>query len=1010
MNARSLWNLRAALALILGASLIPSAVAQAEKPATAAANEEPQEEAVKIEKFEVTGSRIKRTDAEGPSPVKIITRVDIQNSGRSNLTDLLRDLPESAFTGINEGGTISAVRGSTALNLRNLGANNTLVIVDGRRTVVTANASGGTTFVDLNRFPISMIERIEVLKDGASAVYGADATAGVVNIILRRDFTGSEVAFSYGNSTRTDAGEKTYSVFTGASSRKATVTLGVAYFERGGVKAIDLPFSDNADLSQRYLALGSKYADRVAGGFYDLRSGTGPQARIGLTGAATGQVQGVNGVNIPGLAPGTVINRLPGTGGVVPSGSGALLGTLSSATPSFSNPATTGSGGTFNAGLAATYVSQILTPQSNPSNLYNFQEFVWLVPEVQRTSLFSTFRYDLTNNIQFYGKASYQQNKSHIELAPSPISTAGDNNIIVPKSNYWNPFGVDVSFNFRPVDIGPRKSDATNDSYNLLFGLRGTLLDKWDWDAAYTYGWDQVVDVTTNAISESRLRAALARTDSGAFNVFGGAAFKNNPATLDSIRVQSQRAGNAALDLWDARISGPLVEEGGFWYAGEIGAAIYTEIRKEKFNVANDAISTTLDDIIGQVRLSNATQSRRTVKSAAAELRVPLVRTSQFPGVYKFDLSAAARFEDFSDGYDSGYKPYFGVRYQPIRDLLLRASTSRTFRAPTLPQLYGGETQSLPNGLPDLRRPQALTGDPFDGSATQRLVRAGGNPALTPETAKNYQYGFLYDVPGKLPLIGDALKGLQLGASYYQIEQSNIITTTGTTYVRNNEVGGGTADLVIRDPGTETYTNNTASPINVLSGPNGEVTAVQPGQTVTVPGRIRAILDRVVNLAYQKVSGYDFEVIYKHNTASFGTFNFRSTATYTKFYGFTRTPNVEPANLAGRSGYPRYRLQSFLDWNKKNYSAGVRHNYIHRYGDFARDGYEVGRYYTVGAYVGYDIPSGISSWLDKANLVIGVDNAFDKRPPLYYDAVGYDQGYVARPAGRFFYVNVRKQF
>lgn len=1005
MNAGSAWTMRSVLALILGAGLIPASVAQSTSTDT-----EKKEESLKLEKYEVTGSRIKRTDSEGPSPVKIINRIDIENSGRSNLTDMLRDLPEATFTGINEGGTTAAVRGSTALNLRNLGANNTLVIVDGRRAVVTANASGGTTFVDLNRFPVSMVERVEVLKDGASAVYGADATAGVVNIILRKDFTGSEVSFSYGNSTHTDAGEKTFSVFTGASSRKATVTFGVSYFERGAVKAIDLPFSNNADLSQRYLALGDKYAAGVAGGSYDLRSGTGPQARIGLTGAASGQVQGVNGVNIPGLPAGTAITRLPGTGGVVPSGSGALLGTLSSATPSFTNPAVTGSGGVFNAGLAATYVSQVLAPQSNPSNLYNFQEFVWLTPEVQRSSLFSTFRYDLTENIQFYGKASYQQNKSHIELAPSPISTAGDNNIIVPKTNYWNPFGVDVSFNFRPVDIGARKADITNDSYNFLFGLKGTLFDKWDWDMGYTYGWDQVADVTTNAISESRLRAALARTDSSAFNIFGGPNFKNNAATLNSIRVQSQKAGTAALDLWDAKISGPLVEEGSFWYGGEIGMAVSTEVRMEKFNVANDAISTTLDDIIGQVRLADATQSHRTVKSAAAEVRVPFVRTNQLPGLYKLDFSAAARFEDFSDGYDSGYKPYFGVRYQPIRDLLIRASTSRTFRAPTLPQLFGGESQSLPNGLPDLRRPQALTGDPFDGSATQRLVRAGGNPALTPETAKNYQYGFIYDVPAKLPLIGDALKGLQLGASYFQIEQSNIITTTGTTYIRNNEVGGGTADLVIRDPGTETYTNNTASAINVLSGPNGATTAVQPGQSVTVPGRIQAILDRVVNLAYQKVSGYDFEVIYNKKTASYGTFNFRSTATYTKFYGFTRTPAVAPANLAGRDGYPRYRLQSFIDWAKKNYSAGVSHNYVHRYGDFERDGYEVGRYYTVGAYVGYDIPAGINSWLDHSHLVVGVDNAFDKEPPLYYNGVGYDQGYVGRPAGRFFYVNLRKLF
>src|SRR5438105_14276780 len=150
-------------------------------------------------------------------------------------------MPEAGFTRINEGGTTAAVRGSTALNLRELGANNTLVIVNGRRTVPTANASGGTVFVDLNRFPIAMVERVEVLKDGASAIYGADASAGVVNIILRKDFNGVEISGSYGNSIHTDVAEKNYSLFAGAASGKASATVGLSYFERGGLKAVDVP-------------------------------------------------------------------------------------------------------------------------------------------------------------------------------------------------------------------------------------------------------------------------------------------------------------------------------------------------------------------------------------------------------------------------------------------------------------------------------------------------------------------------------------------------------------------------------------------------------------------------------------------------------------------------------------------------------------------------------------------------------------------------------------------------
>lgn len=988
LSAAAIAALRLTGVSVLGAGLL---VAQTNvKPATEATTTDTNTP-VKLEKFEVTGSNIKRVDLEGPSPIKVISRQEIDATGRTNLTDLLRELPEAGAIGINEGGTTAAVRGSTALDLRGLGANNTLVIVNGRRVAPTGNNSGGTVFVDLNRFPISMVERIEVLKDGASAIYGADATSGVVNIILRKDYTGAEVGFSYGNSFNTDVAEKSYSFFGGASSGKASATVGISVFERGALKASDTSFAKTADLTTRYAALGGNYVADAAAGFFDLRSGTGPQARVSLSGFAAGQVNGVNGVNIPGLAAGTAITRLPGTGGTV-------AGTLASATPSFTSAPITGTGGTFNAAAAATYEAQRLSPGGNPSNLYNFQEFVWLTPETLRTGINTTFRYDLTKNTNLYVETAYQQNKSHIELAPSPISTAGDNNILLPKTNYWNPFGVDLNFNFRPVDIGPRKADITNDSYRIVTGVKGTILDRWNWDTYYSYDNDKVVDQTSNAISESRLRASLAKSTPDALNIFGGANYRNPKSTLDSIRVTTQKGGYSTLDLWHGQISGDLFE----LPTGTLGGAFLLETRKEKFGEANDAISTTLDDIIGQVKLADSTDARRTVDSVAMELTAPLVKPGTIKFLHSLSLTAAGRFEKFSEGYDSGVKPYYGIRYQPFKSLVLRATYNEAFRAPTLPQLFGGVRESLPSGLSDLRRPQALTGDPFDGASTQRLVRAGGNPNLTPELAKGMQYGFVYEVPFK------ALQGLSFGSSFFRIEQENVITTTGTAFIRQNEVGGGTAGLITRAPGTETYTNNTAAAINVLSGPNGATTPVAPGQTVTVPGRIISILDGVLNLAFQKIEGYDFEVNYRKRTTDYGQFSLRSSATYSKFYGFTRTTN--PANLAGRDGYPRVRIQSSLLWTRKEHSAGLTHNFVGPYGDYVRDGYEVDSYYTFNAFYGWDIPTGLIPFAENTRLTVGVDNALDKEPNLSYDSVGYDQSFVARPAGRFFYVSIRKTF
>jgi iron complex outermembrane receptor protein len=953
----------------------------------AKSNQEP--EPAKLAPVEVTGSRIKRTDAEGPSPVRIITRDDIETTGRATLTDALREAPEAGFSTVNENGTTAAVRGSTALNLRELGANNTLIIVNGRRVVLTGRDSGGTTFVDLNRFPLAMVERVEVLKDGASAIYGADATAGVVNIILRKDYNGAELSFFYGNSAKTDVAEKSVSFFGGTTAGKASVTVGLSDYNRNALKATDTDFAANADLSARYAAKGPQYAALAAGGYYDLRSGTGPQVRI--NGVVGTPINGFNGVSIPGAPFGLVITRLPGTGGLP---SGALF----TATPSFTNPPQTGTGGQFNAALAATFVPQVLTPQSDPSNLYNFQNFVWLTPEVNRRGISTTLRYDVSKNTTAYAEASWQHNQSHIELAPSPITTVDDNQIYIPRTNYWNPFGVDVQFAYRPVDVGPRKSDVTNDTSRILVGTKGTLRERWDWDVGYTYGRDDSSDRSSNMISESRLRAALALTTPDALNVFGGAGFKNDPATLEKIRVTTEQSGYAVLSLGDAKISGDLFE----LPTGTVGAALYTEWRREKFGEHNDPLSSTLDDIVAQVRLSDPVDVRRTVKSGAAELRIPLVKPAKLPLLYQADLNLAARYETFSDGYNSGAKPYLGLRYQPIRDLVLRGSYTEAFRAPSLPQLYGGIHESLFNNLADLRRPQALTGDPFDGSATQRLVNSTGNPALTPENARTFQYGFVYDVPLK------RLKGLSLGATFFHIDQKNVITSLGTSYIRLNEVGGGTADLVVRDPTPEFYINRTGFSIPFLVGPNGAEGLILPGQSIIVPGRIRYFNDRVLNLAEQKVEGYDFEINYTKHSAEYGRFSFRAAATYLSFYGYTQTAALH--NQAGEDALPRVRAAGSLVWERKEWRAGVTHSYTGPYGDFIRNVFEVDAYQTTGFFVGYDLPPGRIPWTENTRLTLGVDNAFDRKPPLYDDGVGYDQRFIDRPEGRFWFAGLRKSY
>lgn len=967
----------------------------------AAAPSEPQyktgDDVLQLDPFEVTGSLIRRAEVEGPAPVKTISREEIEQIGLAAFSEFMASLPEAGYTSLNEAYTISpdagasALRGASTLSLRLAGSANTLVLVDGRRAVLTGASAGGSAFVDQNRFPAAMVERVEILQD-CGAIYGSGAAAGVVNIILRKNYNGAEVTARYGNSFRTDVGEKSLSVFVGASNQKSSLTVGLTYFDRGAIRASDTTFSNNADLTDRFAAKGPDYAARIAAGeSFDLRNTIGPQARIL---PVSGQRNGVNGVNIPvSVYPAnTLFSFLPGTG------NGTTI-RYTQATPSFTAPATNGSGGQYSAVAAGTFVFPIYTAHSNPSNLYNTRELTWLTPSTQRTGINASFRHTLSPQLNVYARVAVQRNRMHIEYEPVPISYTSDNNIFVPKTNYWNPFGIDVWFVCRPVDFGPRKADAVNETLATLVGAQGTIASRWSWDAGYSYGFDQNIDTTSNQISESRLRARLAKSTPDAFNVFGGADFKNDPATLDSFRVSTKRRGTSMLHLWDARISGDAVT----LPTGTVRAGFLAEVRRDKYSEINDALSSTLNDIIGQNATSAPMFARRTVQAVVGEVQVPLAKRGEHALLYNSDLAMAARFENFSDGFNSGIKPYFGWRIQPVPRLTLRASLARTFRAPMLPMLYGGLRESTPTALPDLRRPQALTGDVFDGTSQPRTVRQEGNPHLRPTDSRAHQFGLVYDVPGEL------FKGLTVGATYYALDEENFPTRPGTLFIRNNEVGGGTAEFVVRDPGSETYTNTTAGPINILSGPNGAMTTVARLQTVTVPGRIRYISDTYVEAYHTHIRGWDYSVKYTRNVGRYGRIDLRSTAAYCQYFGqgLVSQPLLNAAGV--NSFVPRTRLQSSLTWMRTPWSAVIAHSYIRRSGEFV-DLSAVDSYSLVNASVSRSFTGDGKKWLSGTRITLGVDNAFDREPPLYYSSSGYIAGFARRPAGRFFYAEVKKSY
>jgi outer membrane receptor protein involved in Fe transport len=813
-----------------------------------------------------------------------------------------------------------------------------------------------------------------------------------VNIIMRKDFVGAEVTAFYGNSSSTDTAEQDYAFFGGAASGKARATVGLTYSARNALAARDRSFSKDADLTDAYKAKDpAKYNYGLALGLNpDLRSSTGPYATVGVPTSAQLAANGLTTAAIRNPLTGTTATVLPGTGGV-PQGMLGSSSVFASVPFGSANPGRP---------TAAQFVPRSFV-QGPLSNLYNFQEFVWLVPKTTRQGVNATFDYDLTKTLVFHSELAYQRNESETHLAPPPISTANDNSILVPASNYYNPFGIPLAFTYRPIEVGPRIANILSKSSGWLGSLKGTA-GRFDYEFGCNYNTNDSRDTTTNALSESRVRAALARNTPDALNIFGGPNFKNDPATINSIKIQTYSAGDASTTIFDGRVStGNLCSI----YSGDVGAAIYGEHRTEHFNSANDPISTALDDVIAQVKLSEPTSAKRDIQSVALETRLPLLRENKHRFAHAFELSAAARFERFSDGYDSGVKPFVGLRFRPFKALLLRASYGENFRAPSLPQLYAGVRESLLNGLPDLRRPQALTGDPFDGSSYQRLVRSGGNPHLTPETARTKQAGFVFDVPGRM------FNGLSFDFTYGVIAQRDIITTAGADYILSNEVGGGTENLVVRDPAPEVYTNRTASSLYLLAGPNRALALVVPGQTVTVPGRIQYIKDSYLNLAYQIVRYSDYGIRYSLRSANYGRFAANTIWTYYEDFGFQRLTVNPLLHFVGTPSIPRYLGRTTLGWQRKQWFANANWVYIHRYGDMNRNGQETGRYHTFGANLSYDFPTG--TLLESTRLTLGVDNLFDRQPSLFINSnspVGYDQALVGRPQGRFGYVALKRTF
>lgn len=636
-----------------------------------------------VERIEVTGSRIKRADLETASPISVIDASSIIASGATSIDDVLRNMT-SAGGAMTNAAINNGSQGNARINLRGLGSNRTLVLVNGRRMI--ASGTGAASTVDLNTIPVSMIQRVEVLKDGASAIYGTDAIAGVVNVILKRDFEGFEVNVQTGLSGEGDADETSIDFTLGNTFDKGNIVINGQYTKRGDASQADRDFSkcpiaETTDASDIYCA-GSGYSQ--GGHIWGDKN-------HGIVGS--GQ-DGAYAIGDSGYYGHYVAD--PKTGKPV-----------WEAFADKSVPDLSGLGGQYH--------------DFTDADRYNYAETSYLSTPMERLNLSFSGTYELSDSIMFFSEAMYSKRWSNQQMAPQPIWNSSpwayDSSWMTQELVGLVQEGEKLDYGRRVVESGNRYFSQTVDTVRVVVGLEGELSNGWSWDASYNKGKNDSVDTLANLHNLGSINDAVMAKE---FDPFSQSSWEGE--SIAPYIYTEVNSGGSELDIFSATLSGEVME----LPAGMLGFAAGYEYREESAHFTPDSL--TSQGLANDPRVEG-TAGSFDVNELYAELAIPLL--SDLPFAEQVDLSAAMRYFDYSTfGDDSTWK--LGLTWRMTEDLMIRGGRSTAFRAPTVSELYGGKSPSFEQ----IKHPAT--------TQTQAEVTVGGNPMLTPEEADITTVGLVY--------------------------------------------------------------------------------------------------------------------------------------------------------------------------------------------------------------------------------------------------------------------------
>ena len=1013
------------LALLGSASLcvLGSGIAQAQQ---APAQATPTDEAVPEDEdstIVVIGTQIQGAQINAVLPVTVLDEQIIENTGAASGDELFRSIPQAGTVAFNEqnNSTVNSARGDVgSINLRDLGTGNTLLLINGRR--MTLHPGFQTELLvpvvssDTNEIAPGSVRRIEVLRDGASAIYGADAVAGVINTVLKGGLTGGFLEGDYRMSDGTSL--YSYQISGGLGfdfgGGRGNLTVYGGYYHENGQPASERDYAGEED--RRPLVAGTDFDGDAS---FNNRNTFGPFGQFDIQAPSSRTPIGDDDFYLqPSTFPGCRLE--------------------------------------FGPGLCARNGT---TPTTDVRYNTNFGNN--LISEKNRYNAMALLTYEFSESVEAYLEASYYRSENRRNIEASAILSAVP--VGISRNAYYNPFGpvlrdgqpnpqrlpgttiasggADIIMErYRFVDVGNRDVSVDKDTYRIVAGLRGNL-GEWEYDTGFLYSEADSFDLARNRVSLTLMQQQINLTTPDAYNPFNGGCVTGDPgqgdctpnpaSSIDPFRIDVFRAGGTSLALADFKLSrDDLFTLPG----GNLGVAGGIEWRRETFyddrDPRLDGTITFTDSVTGNFNGSDVagtspspdTSGNREVYSAFAEVFVPLVGPDMdVPLVEELNLQLAGRIERFTDIDETAAVPRIAASWTTFPGLTFRGAWSQGFRAPNLVQVNDeGTTRSNTRDDFVVCQAQVIKGQiaslgacPGAGVISFR----SGTDQLVPEDSTSINLGVVLE-PSFIP-------GLTITADYWRVRQTGLVGTFGD----DNAIA---LDLLRR-------LNGSTNPNVVRLAPTADDIALFAGTGLEPAGKIDLVLDPYLNLDSRTSKGVDFGLSYR--VPDFGLGDFRIRVNAARLISFVQDAGPEGQEILDAvadgtlpldvtvgglgellevEGRPKWRFNGSLNWESGPVDVGLYGQYIGMVYDTSvvRDNlivsndpnanfYPVDDWFTMNLSVSYTIEN--DTPLDGTRLRFAINNLFDKDPPLADESYGYfSELHSAR--GRVFHIELRKKF